>query len=86
VATVRSDTFTVRAYGDARDSSGAIISRSWCEAVVQRMPEYVSSADQSHVAPAALSSEANRTFGRRFTIVSFRWLSPVETSAATPAI
>ena len=77
-ATVRSDTFTIRAYGDARDPSGAIVARSWCEAVVQRMPDYVSPADKSHVAPASLTSEENRVFGRRFTILSFRWLSPSE--------
>ncbi|MEO5713685.1 MAG: hypothetical protein ABIT37_09370 [Luteolibacter sp.] len=83
-ATVRSDTFTVRAYGDARDAAGNITARSWCEAVVQRVPEYVLPQDKSHVAPAALSSEANRNFGRRFMILSFRWLSPSETTQASP--
>ncbi|MES2439986.1 MAG: hypothetical protein V4584_13000 [Verrucomicrobiota bacterium] len=82
-ATVRSDTFTVRAYGDARDPSGKIIARSWCEAVVQRMPEYVSGEDKSHVATAALTSVTNRTFGRKFAIVSFRWLSPTEVTEET---
>ena len=63
---------------DAVDANGKIEARAWCEAVVQRMPEYVSPEDKSYVAPAALSSETNRVFGRRFVIVSFRWLSSTE--------
>jgi hypothetical protein len=73
--TVRSDTFTVRTYGDARDPDGKVVARAWCEATVQRFPEYLDSAD----APEALAaSEANVRFGRRFEVISFRWLSPDE--------
>lgn len=77
-ATVRSDTFVIRAYGDARDAADNITARAWCEAVVQRFPEYVDSRDEAHVAPNNLQSAANRTFGRRFEILSFRWLSSNE--------
>lgn len=77
-ATVRSDTFTIRSYGDARDRSGNIIARAWCEATVQRVPEYIDPHDKSQVAPGDLNSPANQTFGRRFVVRSFRWLSPAD--------
>jgi len=77
-ATARSDTFTVRAYGDARDSSDTVVAKAWCEAVVQRVPDYVSAEDGAHVQPADLKSDANKIFGRRFVISSFRWMSPSE--------
>ncbi len=74
--TVRGDTFCIRAYGDHRDASGTILAKSWCEAVVQRVPEYVNSTD----APEASENLtlANSTFGRKFTIISFRWLNSEE--------
>jgi hypothetical protein len=51
-------------------------SRAWCEAVVQRVPDYVDPADPPE-AVAGLT-ETNATFGRRFEIVQFRWLTPEE--------
>ena len=81
VVSARSDTFTVRAYGEVLNpvlpgtDAGYIQGRAWCEAVVQRMPDYVSAADDPWKTGAALSAE-NRRFGRRFQVVSFRWLSP----------
>jgi len=77
--TVRSDTFTIRAYGDSVDSSGKIIAKAWCEAVIQRVPDYVDTTDMAFVKPADLTSDANKKFGRKLQIVSFRWLSPAET-------
>ncbi|MBC7981266.1 MAG: hypothetical protein H7Y36_11955 [Armatimonadetes bacterium] len=77
-ATVRSDTFVIRTYGDARDSSGKVTARAWCEAVVQRVPEYVDQADTADTAPGVLTSQANKDYGRRFTIQSFRYLQPDE--------
>ncbi len=77
VITSRSDTFTIRGYGEAKDQAGKVIARSWCEAVVQRTPEFV---DPSNAADAAISSltAVNSTFGRRFEIVSFRRISNAE--------
>jgi hypothetical protein len=71
VMTCRSDTFTIRAYGEARDGDGRVLARSWCEAVVQRVPGFVDPRDEPATAIASLSP-ANQTFGRRFEIVSFR--------------
>jgi hypothetical protein len=75
--TARSDTFVVRAYGDVMNpATGATTpdARAWCEAVVQRLPDYVNStADSPEVYPPTNSD--NLTHGRRFRLVSFRWLS-----------
>ncbi len=92
ILTVRSDTFLIRAYGESvnptlvnADGSipqKAIESRAWCEAVVQRVPDYV---DYSVDSTGNLTSGnypwdeptgINARFGRRFKIVQFRWLSP----------
>jgi hypothetical protein len=75
--TVRSDTFLVRAYGDAvNPMTGVTESRAWCEAVVQRVPDYVDPADAPEAATGL--TPTNQTYGRRFEIVHFRWLSPEE--------
>ena len=76
--TARSDTFTIRSYGEALDSSGQVTARAWCEAVVQRTPEYVDFADEPSVEPENLTVTANKILGRRFEVVSFRWLSQDE--------
>jgi hypothetical protein len=77
VLTVRSDTFLVRAYGDVvNPATGALEGRAWCEAVAQRLPDYVDPADPPEAA-AGLTA-ANERFGRRFEVVYFRWLSPEE--------
>lgn len=78
VMTVRGDTFRIRACGEARDGTGNITARAWCEAVVQRLPEYIDPADEAEKTPDTLSSEANKAFGRRFVITSFRWLDSDE--------
>ncbi|GAA5121388.1 hypothetical protein JIN84_00615 [Luteolibacter yonseiensis] len=75
-ATVRSDTFTIRAYGEARSPAGMMLASATCEAVVQRMPDWVDkAADAVDTSVAALASNANKNFGRRFTLTSFRWLN-----------
>jgi Tfp pilus assembly protein PilX len=58
--TVRSDTFRIRAYGEALNPAdpARIEASAYCEAIVQRTPDPMPG------------------FGRRFVITSFRWLGP----------
>lgn len=74
---VRGDTFVIRGYGEARDASGSnILARSWCEAVVQRVPDFIDTSDEAHV--SVPKSKVNLDFGRRFIMISFRYLDPRE--------
>ena len=83
ILTVRSDTFRIRAYGesvnpvllnaDGTVPQKAIEARAWCEAVVQRVPDYVDASEDAWTPP---TKPDNIAFGRRFKIVQFRWLSP----------
>lgn len=60
ILTTRSDTFRIRAYGDATNpAEGAREAAAYCEAIVQRTPQTI-----------------DATFGRRFVVVHFRWLGP----------
>ncbi len=81
--TVRSDTFVIRTYGDSRDASGKILAKAWCEATVQRLPEYVDAADRPEDSdgwplPTDKLSPVNSRFGRAWKIQSIRWLSGSE--------
>jgi hypothetical protein len=92
----RSDTFVIRAYGEAVNpalSTPAVTvveGRAWCEAIVQRLPEYFDRSDPPEMAPAAFDTPSNpddpesqptdahklnKLFGRRFKVLSFRWLT-----------
>jgi hypothetical protein len=76
----RSDTFRIRTYGEALSADGkTVLARAWCEAIVQRTPHYVDPANSPEQRDASLTDRVltplNKRFGRRFEIVSFRWLN-----------
>ena len=71
----RSDTFVIRSYGEAvNPATGATEGRAWCEATVQRVPEYFDKTQPEETAPADLNP-LNQRYGRRFKVISFRWLT-----------
>ncbi len=74
--TVHSDTFTIRAYGEAK-SGNTVTAKAYCEAVVQRLPDPVISGASTGTAPSNLIVAAS-PFGRRLSIVSFRWMHEAE--------
>ena len=86
---VRDDTFRIRSYGESLGPDGKVIARAWCEATVQRMPEYCDPTNDADVPARELDTSGsfsdpgkltpvNRRFGRKFQIECFRWLSEVE--------
>jgi hypothetical protein len=74
----RGDTFVIRTYGDALDANGNVQARASCEAVVQRVPEYISKEDPAHLKQSDLSAKENKSFGRKLEIISLRFLSETE--------
>jgi hypothetical protein len=77
ILSARSDTFRIRAYGEKTTPGGAVQARAWCEAVVERLPEFVDERNRADESFSRLVP-ANQRFGRRFRVISFRWLSPQE--------
>ncbi len=75
----RSDTFTIRAYGEAVDPNDPtkVLASAWCEAVVQRIPDPVSPSTTVSDTNAELANPSS-PFGRQFVIKTFRWLSREE--------
>lgn len=73
---VRSDTFTIRAYGEALDASGEILATAHCEAVVRREAEWVNDSEDITLLPDELTQTENQIFGRRFSLISFHWVKP----------
>lgn len=86
----RSDTFTLRCYGDATQPDGQA-GYAWLEAVVQRVPDFVdptNAPETGNSAPRPLSGSTtsatpalstsltpvNQILGRRFKVLSMRWL------------
>lgn len=74
----RSDSFMIRTYGDSRDALGNIKARAWCEAVVQRFPDPIRPESEEEPLNPAVDTPGTPDFGRRFKLVSFRWLTPDE--------
>lgn len=77
----RSDTFRIRSYGEVADNNGNILAQAFCEALVQRLPEFVDTmTDSENNEPwdeGSLNS-INQIYGRRYEIRSFRWLDDSE--------
>lgn len=80
IISVRDDTFIVRCLGESPHGEGT--ARAWCEAVYQRVPEYVDGRIPAYEAPLGNKPDpakptvglANTVLGRRVKLVSFRWL------------
>lgn len=74
----RSDTFTIRAYGDVLDPlTNTISARAWVEATIQRIPNKTATADDSGNSFTSTGS-APGNFGREFRVVNLRWLTDPE--------
>jgi len=73
ILSARDDTFTIRTYGDARDANGNVVAKTWCEAVVKRTRDFCDNSDAADSIDPP-TSPINTAFGRRYEIVSFRWL------------
>jgi hypothetical protein len=70
ILNARSDTFRIRAYGESEEMGNT--SKAWCEAIVRRIPEKIDSSEPIE------DPSTGASFGRRFEVVSFRWLPPQE--------
>jgi len=82
----RSDIFLIRAYSEQKTHNGESKSgKVWCEAVVQRTAEYLEPSDEPwRNAREDALHPVNQRFGRRFKIISFRWLDASEFSGEAP--
>jgi len=81
----RSDTFRVRAYGEAlHPVDGAVEAKAWCEAIFQRVPEAdVDEGEYAEELDGVPGEESNGNdewtgLHRDFRLVHFRWLSADE--------
>jgi hypothetical protein len=76
----RSDTFKIRSFGEVVHPTNGSTARAWVEAVVQRLPDPVAASTASVAIEELLEELASPSspFGRRFEIVSFRWLNEDE--------
>jgi hypothetical protein len=77
IMSARDDTFTIRAYGETLDPSGKVLAKAWCEAVVQRTRNFTETSDPADSIDSPVSP-TNTEFGRKYEIMSFRWLNKHE--------
>ncbi len=71
----RSDTFTLRAYGESA-IAGKRTTSAVLEMIVQRTPEYMDTTQPPWIGlSSAEHSPVNHLLGRRFVVLSCRWLS-----------
>jgi hypothetical protein len=73
VLQARSDTFTIRSYGSVGGADDPK-AQAWLEATVQRVAEFVDPQNDPEALPDDLTA-LNQQFGRKFKVISFRWLS-----------
>ncbi len=76
--TVRSDTFVIRAYGDAVNpfDDAEVVARAYCEAIVQRVHEkHSTEAPASLADPMSATDNTAGSLGRDYRIIAFRWLT-----------
>lgn len=72
---VRSDTFIIRCYGEVLNpKTGAVESKAYGEAVVQRTPILFDSTQKPETYPTSFNDN-NKRFGRKFKLVAFRWIN-----------
>ena len=77
----RSDTFVIRAYGDAVNpfDDQEILALAYCEAIVQRThakhaTEYQNGAS-GDIDPMTKTLGVSGSFGRQFKVIAFRWMT-----------
>ncbi|WP_309386289.1 hypothetical protein [Cerasicoccus frondis] len=72
----RSDTFIIRSYGEVSDPlTGDVNAKAWCEVKVQRVSDYVNAAQNEPWDDIDNLTSENQSFGRRFVVTGFRWLT-----------
>jgi len=77
ILSVRDDTFTIRAFGESKAKDGTVQARAWGEATVRRTRNFLDPADDPAITTQPAQA-ANRTDGRRFEVISFRWFDSLE--------
>lgn len=79
IITPRSDTFTIRSFGNYLNPlTGDEEAKAHYEMIVQRIPEYLDETSNENYDPVNQASALNQRFGRKFKVVSTRWVNNEE--------